>query len=321
MTEFEINNKQAGKRLDTYLKAVFPNLPHTFIFKIIRQKKVKINNTKPKFDQKLKEQDRVQIYIRDQDLHNRQEKKERVKQITKINFQIIHEDDQILVINKPAGVAVHAGDEGKNEITLMDQVLKYLNYNETVFKPYLAHRLDRDTSGILIIGKTKPALEYFFKTFKNNQVQKTYLALVLGKMKKKTDLIDLPILKKDRGIQKSQIDLEYGKTAQTEYKVLDCQEIKFDQQTYDVSLLELKLHTGRTHQIRVHLQAINHPIIGDRQYGEWEINKIFKNKFSLKRQFLHAYSLIFNHPLSAEKISLKAELSEDLSAILSKLQI
>ncbi len=306
MIEFEIKE---NVRLDKYIKALYKNLPFSKICKCIRKNQIKVNKKRAKYDQILGIGDIVTIYIDKHKILKKKKSIDNISLVKKITFGVVYEDKDILVINKPSGIDVHGNK--KNKITLIDQVLKYLDYNETWdFKPYLAHRLDRDTSGVIIIAKTRLALEYFFDAFKKRKVKKDYIAIVYGKPKNNSGIINMPIEKIDKGIRKACISGS-GKEAITEYKLLETKGID----KHIISKLILTPKTGKIHQIRLHLEYIGLPILGDRQYGDWGINKIFKETHNINRVMLHAYTIEFIHPILNKPVSFRVSIPKCFNII------
>ncbi|MEJ0021739.1 MAG: RluA family pseudouridine synthase [Candidatus Doudnabacteria bacterium] len=222
-----------------------------------------------------------------------------------LELKVVFENDDVAVIDKPAGLVVHPGAGNKEDTLAQALITKYPGI-ENVGEPHrpgIVHRLDEDTSGLILIAKNPKSFEYFKKLFLDRKVEKEYLALVHGISPKTHDVIDLPI---QRVPLKQKMKIGLGKPALTEYWVLA------DSGQY--SLLRVKLHTGRTHQIRVHLSHIGHPIVGDQVYGKKEDTKI------LSRQFLHAYKLKFQLP-NGTWIELFSSLPRDLKDILKKVNI
>jgi len=217
-------------------------------------------------------------------------------QETELN--IVFEDDDILVINKAHGVVVHPGT-GNKEDTLSNYVYGYLGSF-----PFLVHRLDKDTSGLIV----------FAKQWRNRKVGKHYITLVVGTLDSEKGVIDSPIERNK--LKRKEMTISNSSTARiskTSFTVLG----KYDEST----LVDVQIHTGRTHQIRVHFKAIGHPVLGDKLYGNSKANREFYNKYSLKRQFLHASKLSFVHPSSGKNLSFEAELPEDLQKVLDGLII
>lgn len=286
----KIDENSANQRIDKVVKRILNNAPLSFIYKMFRNKDVKVNNKKVNINYITKKDDEVDIYIK-QALLDEFSKTETIKPV-KANMDIIYEDENILIVNKPKGLLVH-GDENEKRITLHNIFLNYLiakhEYdpnNESKFVPGPCHRLDRNTSGICIFGKNLATLQELLELFRvKTNIEKTYLALVSGKPKK-SGRIDFPLLK-DSTQGKVKIGfIENGaKEALTEYTLVK----KYG----SYSLVSAKLITGRTHQLRVHFQAIRCPIVGDSKYGDFAINEKFKKEFGLNSQFLHAYTFSF----------------------------
>lgn len=240
------------------------------------------------------------------------------------DLKIIYEDKDILAINKPAGINVHPDDNHK-ENSIIQKILKIYpeikNISEDKLRPGVVHRLDRDTSGVLILAKNKNNFEYLKNLFKTRMVKKTYITLLAGKLGKKTGergVIELPIA---RSAKNPLLRTAKGKTrgelkpAITEYKIL-----KFygTRSTVEFTLVEAYPKTGRTHQIRAHFKALEHPVAGDTLYGNKKINEELKN-LGLTRQFLHALEIEFTS-ISETRIKIEADLPDDLRSILEKLE-
>lgn len=233
-------------------------------------------------------------------------------------IKVLFEDENFLAVYKPAGILTHAIKLKLDEQTLVDWLIK--NYPEIKnigdspeIRPGIVHRLDRDTSGVLLIARNQKYFEYLKKLFQTGQIKKTYLALVWGKIEQKTGIIEKPIRLKHGTVKRTVWRGKIEKEAITEYRV----QKHFQFQSAAFSLLKVAPKTGRTHQIRVHLASIGHPIVGDALYGKKEPFDIAQGKhpFGLKRQFLHAESLEFS-AAEGKRIKIEAELPEDLKNIL-----
>ena len=290
MKEIKITSSQENQTIFKFVKKYLSNAPLSFIEKLFRIKDVKVNGKRVDKSFVLSCDDVVRIYVSDSQL-------EEFNKISDVNIttsfpNVIYEDENILICNKHSGLLVHKGNDDK-EITLSDMVLNYLSskgeFNLTQsegFIPSLAHRIDRNTSGLVIFGKNIKALQELEDLFKErNSISKYYLALVNGKINK-GGLIDKPLYKDEsKGIVSIRSISNGGKTALTKY---DVEEI-FDKYT----LVSVELLTGRTHQIRVHFASINHPLLGDSKYGDFNENKEFKRRFKYENQFLHAHKVKF----------------------------
>ncbi len=241
-----------------------------------------------------------------------------------IPLKILFEDDQLLVINKPANFVVHPAP-GHQHGTLVNALLHHCGDSLSgiggVKRPGIIHRLDKDTSGIMVVAKTDIAHQRLSQQFHDREIglKKIYWALVWGRPYPTSGLIDAPIGRHLKDRQKMAINLR-GKTAQTSYKVLKVLDCITDPQS-QISLIECQLHTGRTHQIRVHLQHLGTPVIGDTVYGKSRIKQgLWPDAvYKFARQALHAYELTFLHPTTGRQLALQAPLADDLQELLKEL--
>ena len=319
MQEFIIQTSENGLTLEKYVFKVLPAAPLSFIYKLFRKKDVKVNGHHEDKKFRLNTNDVVAIYITDEQIKEFQKEK-KLNPNLKIKDWIVYEDGNVLFVNKPRGLLVQKS--APQDESLDQLVIEYLmatnQYNpekEKGFVPGPAHRLDRNTSGIVAFGKNHETLTMLFDLFKDhNLINKHYLALVVGSLEKDKDIITAP-LKKDEKNNKVVVSKD-GKSAQTVYKVLK----RFN----DYTLLDVTLLTGRTHQIRVHMSYINHPIVGDAKYGNFTVNKEFKDKYHFNTQFLHAYKIGFgelSYPLNnLSKKEFVAEPREEIANILTMLE-
>ena len=280
-TILKVNKEEVDLRLDRFL--VNNGLTYSLAQKLIRKKSIKVNKNNSTISYRLQLNDEVEI-LSDVNLQRkvRSFKSVSPKIIQEIKDSIIFKDQNIIAFNKKSGVAVQSGSK---IATSIDDILPHLRF-ENKENPKLVHRIDKDTSGVLIIARNRKVAGLLSEAFKNKIVQKTYLALVKGTPSQESGVIDIPLLKKYKGKnEKIYADFINGKKAVTEYKILQ----KYEKQ--NCALLELKPITGRTHQIRVHLKEIGHPIIGDFKYGSK--NTDFKNLGIEKRLYLHALKIKF----------------------------
>ena len=318
MREFIINESENGLTLEKYTFKVLKTAPMSFIYKLFRKKDIKVNGHHEDKKYRLSTDEVVAIYITEQQFDEFLKDKELVPN-TKIKDWIVYEDDNVLFVNKPKGLLVQKSaphDESLDQyfIEYLMATMQYDPNKEKGFVPGPAHRLDRNTSGLVVFGKNHNALTLLFDLFKNHDlINKHYLALVVGNVEKDKDIITAP-LKKDEKNNKV-IVAKDGKSAQTVYKVVK----RYDGYT----LLDVTLLTGRTHQIRVHMSYINHPVVGDSKYGNFEANKEFKNKYQFANQFLHAYKIGFGdlkEPLTnLSRKEFAAEPREEIAKILTML--
>jgi len=288
--EIIVDELSANQRIDKLVRRTLNNAPLSFIYKMFRQKDIKVNGKRAKIDYITKLGDKINIYIKDDYL--KEFSKPKIVKPVKSHMNIIYEDDNLLIVNKPVGLLVH-GDENEKRITLQNIFLNYLiakgeydQNNPTKFVPGPAHRLDRNTSGIVIFGKNLATLQKLLELFRTKEhIEKTYLALLVGHPPK-YGKIDYPLIKNnDKGIVRLGHIEKGAKPAHTEYVV--------EKSMGAYSLVRAKLITGRTHQLRVHFKAINCPIVGDGKYGNYSVNKKFEMAFGLHNQMLHAATFEF----------------------------
>ena len=295
-----IQPEQVGMRLDRYLTSILSNLSRTASQQLITEGAALINGRPSKAGYNLRQNDEVSILRTSSSMVQ----KELIPQT--IPLDIVYEDTNLLVINKAAGMVVHPAP-GHQDDTLVNALLAYypeLQNNEEDMRPGIVHRLDRDTSGLIIVAKNLHTQAALVDLMKQHKVEKRYIALVEGIVSLDKGSIDAPIGRNPRHRQQMTITVVEGREARTHFKVLE----RFARHT----LLLLQLETGRTHQIRVHLKAIGHPVLGDEVYGSGHIQQDRK----LQRQFLHAYQLRFIHPSTGNVIELEAPLPLDLQTIL-----
>ena len=288
MIEKNIDSRNSNQRIDKFVRKVLPGASLSFIYKLFRKKDVKVNKHWVDINYILNEGETVQIYVTDKQLEEFQEN-QNLCRTSIFSHEIIFEDENILVVNKPKNLLVH-GDSKDKKRTLHNDVLNYLySKGEYIpnsgFTPGPAHRIDRNTSGIVIFGKKIEVLQQLLNFFKEkDQISKEYLALIKGKISTAGEIN----AKLEKNEEKNMVFVSKSlnaKTAITQYEPYKIFE--------DTSLVKVKILTGRTHQIRVHFSHIKHPVIGDKKYGDFELNKKFEKNFELDSQFLHAYKITF----------------------------
>ncbi len=319
MVEKKITAIEEGMKAEKFVRRFLSDAPLSYIYKAFRKKDVKVNGHWVAKDHVLHEGDTVRIYVTDEQLSDF--KKPKPIEPKAFPYRLAYEDENILVADKPQGLLVY-GDSKEKRKTLTEAVLSYLSFKgefdpkSASFVPSPAHRLDRNTGGLVVYGKNDASLKCLEEAFKERKgISKTYLALVKGYVKEEGK-IDLP-LKKDAasGLVKVTPINEGGQSALTIYKPI--------KQYGGYTLLEVGLLTGRTHQIRVHLSSIGHPIVGDPKYGDFALNREIRERFGLSYQWLLAHSLSFKgmeEPLgylNGKKI--EAEIPDALKRLLASL--
>ena len=290
---------ESGKRLDAYISNQNEEITRTTAQRLIEQGAILVNGKKQKSSYKVVIGDVITI--------EENEPKEIELKAQDIPIEIIYEDNDIIVVNKPKGMVVHPAN-GNPDGTLVNAIMAICKDSLSgiggEIRPGIVHRLDKDTSGLLIVAKNDKAHVNMSEQIKNHEVKKTYIALVRGVVKENEATIDMPIGRSNSDRKKMAVN-KNGKNAVTHIKVLK----RYDKYT----LLEVNIETGRTHQIRVHLSHIGYPIIGDCTYSNG------KNEFGVVGQCLHAKRLEFKHPITGKEMILEAPLPEYFEEILQKL--
>jgi 23S rRNA pseudouridine955/2504/2580 synthase len=295
----EVDSSSEGQRVDNFLMRVCKGVPRSHIYRVLRTGQVRVNSRRVDATYRLQPGDRVRV-------PPMRLARRTTKAAPPLELPVVFEDDALLVVNKPAGTAVHGGSGvsfGVIEQTRAARPqLKFLE---------LAHRLDRETSGLLILAKKRSALTALHAALREGRVRKEYLTLVKGAWRNDKQRVDLPLKKfmTRSGERRVSVDRE-GRESQTVFRK--------KRGLRDFTLLSAELLTGRTHQIRVHLTHLGFPIAGDDKYGDFELNRALAKR-GLKRMFLHAGDLEFAHPLSGETMKLHSPLPEDLSRFLETL--
>ena len=314
VNHISVAEHEAGQRLDNYLIKILKGVPKSHIHRIIRGGEVRVNKGRAKPDWRVAAGDVVRIPpIRVAQPENAVSS---LKNIPARQFDVVFEDDALLVINKPSGVAVHGGSGVSfGVIEQLRQARPEAKYLE------LVHRLDKDTSGLLMIAKKRSALVKLHEMLRNDHPKKVYLALGVGAWQPENRHVRLPLVKYTGAAGEKMVRVDDdGQSAHTIFRLLDtfsgC--LTHSMGISALSLVEATLKTGRTHQIRVHMQASGCPIAGDERYGDYQANRRLQ-KLGLKRMFLHAHRLVLAHPLSGEMLDLVAGLPEELERVLGRL--
>ena len=307
---------EAGQRLDNYLIKILKGVPKSHIHRIIRAGEVRLNKKRCKPDSRIQTGDLLRIPpVRTAEKQRSSEN--RAQAVPAREFTIIYEDDALLVIDKPAGIAVHGGSGVSfgviEQIRRARPEARYLE---------LVHRLDKDTSGLLMIAKKRSALVKLHEAIRNDHPKKIYLALGVGRLPNDRVHVKLPLFKYTGAQGEKMVRVsEDGQSAHTIFRVLNrfSDDLLHQVGLSHLTLVQATLKTGRTHQIRVHLQSQHCPIAGDERYGDYQANKRLQ-KLGLKRMFLHAAELHLDHPLTGEKLILKAPLPQDLAQFVLMLE-
>ena len=300
MKEYIVSQEEKGKRLDTYIPSVDTDITRTSAQRLIEDGNILVNGKNAKVSYKIQENDKISVEI--------PEPKQIELKAQNIPIEIIYEDSDIIVVNKPKGMVVHPAN-GNPDGTLVNAIMAICKDSLSgiggEIRPGIVHRIDKDTSGLLIVAKNDNAHVKMSEQIKNHEVKKTYIALVRGVFKENEATIDMPIGRSPSDRKKMAVN-KNGKNAITHIKVLK----RFDKYT----LLQVNIETGRTHQIRVHLSTIGYPIVGDGVYSNG------KNEFNVDGQMLHAESIEFAHPITGKKMKIEAPLPEYFNNVLKLLE-
>jgi len=299
-----VDAESAGQRLDNFLLRILKGVPKTHVYRVIRSGEVRVNKGRASADTRLEGGD--EIRVPPMRLPERP-----VIAVPAREFPLLFEDEHLLAIDKPAGVAVHGGSGvSSGVIEQLRRARPQARFLE------LVHRLDKETSGVLLLAKKRSALTALQEQFRARETRKLYSALVAGAWPQSLKVIDLPLHKAldsagERHVRVVSPAHDDGRRALTI--------VRSTQACGDFTLLDIGLRTGRTHQIRVHLAHSGYPIVGDPKYGDFALNKRLARERRFARMFLHARELAFDHPASGEPITLDAPLPDDCAALLASL--
>ena len=301
MKKFIVSVEDEGKRIDAYLASRNEELSRVAIQRLIDEEKILVNKKETKASYKVQDGDLITL--------EEEQPKEVYLKAQEIPIEIIYEDKDIIVVNKPKGMVVHPAN-GNPDGTLVNAIMAICKDSLSgiggELRPGIVHRLDKDTSGILVVAKNDKAHINMSEQIKEHEVEKTYIALVRGIVKENEASINMPIGRSEKDRKKMAVK-KNGKNAITHFKVLE----RYPK--HNCTLLEIKIETGRTHQIRVHLSHIGYPVIGDEVYSSG------KNEWNIKGQCLHAKSLKFKHPTTDKEMFLEAKLPEYLENVIDTL--
>jgi len=307
---FTISADAAGQRLDKLVRRALRDVPLSHVYKMFRTRKVRVNGARGRPEQLVAEGDAVVIRGDEERLMARPEGAGRVA----VTFRVLHEDADLLAVDKPAGLASHPGT-GIEGATLVEMARAHLRTPADLpaaeFRPSPAHRLDRETSGVVLVAKNRKAMVRLTELFTSGEeIKKTYLALVKGKMPREAGTIDLPLAEHEQTSRSKAARGVHLQEAVTRWKVISA--------SREVSLLSVTIETGRTHQIRRHLEAVGHPVAGDRRYGDFAWNRLARARWGLRRMGLHALRLSLPHPVTGAPLRLEAPLPPELAEVLQR---
>lgn len=314
MIELTASADAAGQRLDKYVRRALRDVPLSHVYKMFRTRKIRVNGTRGRPEQLLADGDKIAIRGDEEKLIAPAGGAARSSRTVKHTFSVLHEDEHVLVVDKPAGLAAHPGS-GIEGATLVDEVRAYLRVPDDLppgeFRPSPAHRLDRDTSGIVLTAKTRKAMVRLGELFtEGDEIRKAYLALAKGKMPRPAGVIELPLSEHEQTSRSRDRRGVNFQEAVTRWQVTSS--------NHDASFLSVRIETGRTHQIRRHLQAMGHPVAGDRRYGDFPFNKEARSRWGLRRMFLHAWKLEIPHPITGAPLRLESPLPSELVEVLGR---
>jgi 23S rRNA pseudouridine955/2504/2580 synthase len=301
----EIDDDMAGQRIDNFLRNQLKNIPKSLIYRIIRKGEVRVNKKRIKAEYKLQGGDLVRIPpVTVEQTEQEDIPSTKLNRVAELEHCILYEDEHMLILNKPSGTAVHGGSGLKfGAIEALRALRPQARFLE------LVHRIDRDTSGILLVAKKRSALRHLQAQFRNKTVQKYYFALVMGEWKTSCRKVTAPLLKNE--VNSIVRVNPKGKPSETRFKVLE----RFTNAT----LVQASPITGRTHQIRVHTQYTGHPIAWDDRYGDRRFDA-YTGKVGLNRLFLHAANIKFTHPGTEKEMDISAPMGEQLEKVLAGLR-
>lgn len=303
-------------RLDRFLRKRLPLYPLSQIYRLLRQGRVRINGKRSKESYRLCEGDAVEVSVAEAELVKGTSSAEKqVGDLTQTeffrrNFQVLYEDESVLVCNKPEGLVVHGGTGHDTRDTLIDLARSYLRKKKITTEPDLVHRLDRDTSGAIIIAKSKNILRQLNDSLREGNFRKEYIAICHGRPKDHAATVQVGMVrtfgKNDGTKMKVSGD---GAASSTSYSVVEAHG--------GLAKLSLELHTGKTHQIRVHMAHIGHPLVGDVRYGDSQQDQTLFSRVNVRRRlYLHAYRIRFYHPVKGKELTLTAAIPEEFGALM-----
>ncbi|MEI7706455.1 MAG: RluA family pseudouridine synthase [Deltaproteobacteria bacterium] len=313
MIELTVSADAAGQRLDKYVRRALRDVPLSHLYKMFRTRKIRVNGARGRPEQPLVEGDKIAIRGDEERLLAPAETTGGARKARR-TFGILLEDEHLLVCDKPSGLAAHPGS-GIEGATLVEEARTYLGVPDDLprgeFRASPAHRLDRDTSGVVLVAKTRKAMVRLGELFtEGDEIRKSYLGMARGKFAKGSGVIDQPLSEHEQTSRSKDRRGVNFQEALTRWQVVSA--------NHDASLLQVRIETGRTHQIRRHLQAVGHPVAGDRRYGDFAFNREARARWGLRRMFLHAWRLEIPHPVTGAPLRLEAPLPPELVEVLGR---
>ena len=309
------HTSDADQRIDRFLKKYLPNAPLGAIYKLLRTGKIKVNGKKKDQTYKLLFGDEIDIWLKDEEIVLFQKVDTEPLRVSlhekQTKLTILYEDEFLMVVSKPPGLNVHPWDHKTKEVSLIEMVQDALGkkYDSLTFRPALVHRIDRDTSGCVLIAKEKKTLEALLSQLQSHEIEKIYHALVFGTPKTPSWTIREKLLRIEDAKNEAKVRVDpTGQSAVTHYRLLTTTSLVSEIQ---ISSLECRIETGRTHQIRVHLSHIGMPLIWDKLYGDKKKNAYLIREKWLSHQMLHAKRLTFVHPVTKKSITVDAPYPSD----------
>lgn len=290
MKEIIINENEAGQRFDKFLLKYFKEAPASFIYKMLRKKNIVLNEKKSDGKDKLVVGDQIKVFMADETI-NKFRGENSTPIVKQIPLDIVYEDDNVIIVNKPSGMLSQKAEKG--DVSINEYIISYfvtagkLNEEQLkTFKPGVCNRLDRNTSGLIVAGKSLKGLQVMSEMFKSRTMDKYYLAIVSGIIKEKIHIKGFLT----KNTKSNKVFISDKETPESRYIETEYEPVK---QGNNITLLKVKLVTGRAHQIRAHLASVGNPVIGDYKYGNKRINDIYKQKYKIENQMLHSWKLRF----------------------------
>ena len=314
------DQNDANQRIDKFLKKFFPNATLGILYKMLRTGKIQVNGEKVPQNHRVSLHDEIEIFVREQEIAvwKTEQKNPKTTPLDSGDFfEILYRDEYLLILNKPAGINVHPWDHKTDEVSLIERVQDFLGEKHTslTFRPALVHRIDRDTSGCIMVALEKWMLESLLSQIQSHSMKKVYHAVTVGAPVQRQGTFRNKLLRRENAKNQAKVvvDESLWQKAVTSYRLLKNLVVS-DQ---EIALLECILETGRTHQIRVHLSYNNCPILWDKAYGDKKLNAFFSRQNGIHRQLLHAESLTFFHPYLKKHFTVHAPYFPDFQSILS----